>query len=258
MSPLAFLTRPERWLKAFQKYGGTISAAPNFAYELCVRKIADKDIRGTGFEQLARGAEWRGASESGNAGAICRALCKLRFSSRGATSGVRAGGGCAGGDCSAAESRAAHRPYRARDVYRARPRRAGAPGDATAIAFVSSGKPHSSARSAHRGCGRQGSERSDRRVSVVSRTFGDERLLSKRGSDRKLVSHWACGERWRICVGEFWRPRLPCGWRNLRHGTREGHHHQRREESLPARSRRAGGARGGNSQGLHRGVRAEG
>jgi 1-acyl-sn-glycerol-3-phosphate acyltransferase len=46
MSPLAFLTRPERWLKAFQKFGGTISAAPNFAYELCVRRIADKDIQG--------------------------------------------------------------------------------------------------------------------------------------------------------------------------------------------------------------------
>lgn len=46
MSPLAFLTRPEKWLKAFQNYGGTISAAPNFAYELCVRKIADKDIQG--------------------------------------------------------------------------------------------------------------------------------------------------------------------------------------------------------------------
>ncbi|HXJ06218.1 MAG TPA: AMP-binding protein [Candidatus Acidoferrum sp.] len=46
MSPLAFLTRPERWLKAFQKYGGTISAAPNFAFELCVRRIAEKDIQG--------------------------------------------------------------------------------------------------------------------------------------------------------------------------------------------------------------------
>jgi fatty-acyl-CoA synthase len=55
MSPLAFLTRPERWLKAFQKYGGTISAAPNFAYELCVRKIADKDIEGV---DLSR---WRAA-----------------------------------------------------------------------------------------------------------------------------------------------------------------------------------------------------
>ncbi len=46
MSPLAFLTRPERWLWAFHKHRGTISAAPNFAYELCVRKIADKDIEG--------------------------------------------------------------------------------------------------------------------------------------------------------------------------------------------------------------------
>src|SRR5262249_23408216 len=33
MSPLAFLTRPERWLQAFHKHRGTIAAAPNFAYE---------------------------------------------------------------------------------------------------------------------------------------------------------------------------------------------------------------------------------
>jgi 1-acyl-sn-glycerol-3-phosphate acyltransferase len=46
MSPMAFLTRPERWLWAFHKHHGTISAAPNFAYELCVRKIAEKDIEG--------------------------------------------------------------------------------------------------------------------------------------------------------------------------------------------------------------------
>ena len=55
MSPLAFLTRPERWLQAFQKHGGTISAAPNFAYELCVRKIADKDIGGVDL------SSWRAA-----------------------------------------------------------------------------------------------------------------------------------------------------------------------------------------------------
>jgi fatty-acyl-CoA synthase len=46
MSPIAFLTRPERWLWAFHKHRGTITAAPNFAYELCVRKVADKDIEG--------------------------------------------------------------------------------------------------------------------------------------------------------------------------------------------------------------------
>ncbi|MFQ5350764.1 MAG: AMP-binding protein, partial [Thermoanaerobaculia bacterium] len=46
MSPLAFLTRPSRWLKAVHKYGGTLSAAPNFAYELCLKKIDDSEIEG--------------------------------------------------------------------------------------------------------------------------------------------------------------------------------------------------------------------
>jgi fatty-acyl-CoA synthase len=46
MSPIAFLTRPERWLRAIHKHRATMSTAPNFAYELCVRKIADKDLEG--------------------------------------------------------------------------------------------------------------------------------------------------------------------------------------------------------------------
>jgi 1-acyl-sn-glycerol-3-phosphate acyltransferase len=46
MSPIAFLTRPERWLWAIHNHHATMSTAPNFAYELCVRKIADKDIEG--------------------------------------------------------------------------------------------------------------------------------------------------------------------------------------------------------------------
>jgi fatty-acyl-CoA synthase len=55
MSPLAFLTRPERWLQAFHKHRGTIAAAPNFAYELCVRKIDDQDIKGVDL------SSWRAA-----------------------------------------------------------------------------------------------------------------------------------------------------------------------------------------------------
>jgi len=46
LSPLAFLSRPERWLWAVHQHRGTVAAAPNFAYELCVRKIADHDIEG--------------------------------------------------------------------------------------------------------------------------------------------------------------------------------------------------------------------
>lgn len=39
MSPLAFVQQPARWLRAITRYRVTHSAAPNFAYELCVRKV---------------------------------------------------------------------------------------------------------------------------------------------------------------------------------------------------------------------------
>jgi fatty-acyl-CoA synthase len=46
MSPLAFLSRPSRWLRAVHTYGGTISPAPNFAFDLCARKIRDEELEG--------------------------------------------------------------------------------------------------------------------------------------------------------------------------------------------------------------------
>ena len=46
MSPLAFLSRPARWLRAMTEFGGTLSAAPNFAYQLCVDRITDAEIEG--------------------------------------------------------------------------------------------------------------------------------------------------------------------------------------------------------------------
>ncbi|PSJ47852.1 acyl-phosphate glycerol 3-phosphate acyltransferase [Zobellella endophytica] len=46
MSPLTFLARPERWLWAIHRYRGTLSAAPNFAYELCLKRIAPAALEG--------------------------------------------------------------------------------------------------------------------------------------------------------------------------------------------------------------------
>jgi len=46
MSPLNFLARPQRWLWAFHRFRGTISAAPNFAYELCLKRLKDSDLQG--------------------------------------------------------------------------------------------------------------------------------------------------------------------------------------------------------------------
>jgi 1-acyl-sn-glycerol-3-phosphate acyltransferase len=46
MSPLAFLGRPRRWLETISRYGGTLSAGPNFAYELCLNRIDDAALQG--------------------------------------------------------------------------------------------------------------------------------------------------------------------------------------------------------------------
>jgi 1-acyl-sn-glycerol-3-phosphate acyltransferase len=46
MSPLTFLARPARWLQAIHRHRGTLSPAPNFAYELCVAKVAEDEITG--------------------------------------------------------------------------------------------------------------------------------------------------------------------------------------------------------------------
>jgi 1-acyl-sn-glycerol-3-phosphate acyltransferase len=46
ISPLAFLARPIRWLQAIHRHRGTLSAAPNFGYELCLTRIADAQLEG--------------------------------------------------------------------------------------------------------------------------------------------------------------------------------------------------------------------
>jgi len=43
MSPASFLQRPLLWLQAISRYKGTTSGGPNFAYDLCVRKIREEE-----------------------------------------------------------------------------------------------------------------------------------------------------------------------------------------------------------------------
>jgi 1-acyl-sn-glycerol-3-phosphate acyltransferase len=46
LPPPAFLARPERWLWAIHQRRATLSPAPNFAYELCARRIPDEALEG--------------------------------------------------------------------------------------------------------------------------------------------------------------------------------------------------------------------
>ena len=43
LSPASFFTRPLRWLEAIERYGGTTSGAPNFAYDLCIEKTLPEE-----------------------------------------------------------------------------------------------------------------------------------------------------------------------------------------------------------------------
>ncbi len=60
MSPAAFVQRPRTWLEAITKYKGTHSGGPNFAYDLCVRRIPEEERGGldlSSWEVAFNGAE---------------------------------------------------------------------------------------------------------------------------------------------------------------------------------------------------------
>ncbi|WP_245562868.1 fatty acyl-AMP ligase [Nocardia araoensis] len=44
MAPTTFLKRPVRWLHAIDRYRGTFTAAPNFAYDLIARRVTDEQL----------------------------------------------------------------------------------------------------------------------------------------------------------------------------------------------------------------------
>ena len=60
MSPLDFLARPERWLQLIDRHRATATAAPNFAFELLLRRVPD-DVLDTldlsSWRLAANGAE---------------------------------------------------------------------------------------------------------------------------------------------------------------------------------------------------------
>ncbi|WP_238552135.1 AMP-binding protein [Herminiimonas sp. CN] len=80
MSPLAFLARPMLWLQMISRHRGTLSSAPNFAYELCVRHIdsaalAQLDL--SSWRLAFNGAEPVSAATLASF-AACFARCGLR------------------------------------------------------------------------------------------------------------------------------------------------------------------------------------
>ena len=60
LSPMAFLQRPARWMQLLAKHRGQISSAPNFGFEMAVRRTSDDDMAGLDLghvRAIATGAE---------------------------------------------------------------------------------------------------------------------------------------------------------------------------------------------------------
>lgn len=60
MPPVVFLQRPIRWLQAITRFRGTHSAAPNFAYDHCAKRVKEEDIPSldlSGWRVAVNGAE---------------------------------------------------------------------------------------------------------------------------------------------------------------------------------------------------------
>src|SRR5882757_10720629 len=46
MAPTAFIRRPAQWLRMIDVFGIGFSFAPNFAFDLCTRKVREQDLVG--------------------------------------------------------------------------------------------------------------------------------------------------------------------------------------------------------------------
>ena len=141
LSPLDFLSRPVRWLRAMHESGGTLCPAPNFSYELCARKIPASALEGLDL------SAWRIAINAGEA--VLPATLE-RFAERFKPYGFRAESfvpcyGLAESSVALAFPPINRKPVIdriRRDLFEAEGKAVpAAPEDSSALRFVANGKP---------------------------------------------------------------------------------------------------------------------
>ena len=82
MSPTSFLKRPYRWLEMVSDYQVSLCGGPNFAYDLCTRRVTDEQLAGLDL------SSWRSAL---NGSEPIRAQTLADFADRFAAAGFRRG-----------------------------------------------------------------------------------------------------------------------------------------------------------------------
>ena len=80
LSPLEFLLRPAAWMQAVSEAKATLTVAPNFAYGLVARKVADADLRGLDLSSLRAAINGAEPVDPATAEAFCERLAPMGFS----------------------------------------------------------------------------------------------------------------------------------------------------------------------------------
>lgn len=141
MSPMLFLARPQRWLKTMSREKGTVTAAPNFAYDLCANRLPEGDLETLDL------SSWRLAFNGAEA---VHADTLERFSERFAKRGFRRecmtpvyglAENCLGVSFPPPGRGPRFDRVRRDDLLRNRRAVPAEPGDPTALTFVGCGRP---------------------------------------------------------------------------------------------------------------------
>jgi len=108
MAPATFLRQPQRWLAAISAYRATCAGAPDFAWDLCVRRSSAADKAGLDLSclQVAYNGAERGTRRY-RAPAVCR-VWRLRSAARRDPPMLRLGRAHAAGHRRSARRAAAH------------------------------------------------------------------------------------------------------------------------------------------------------
>ena len=230
LPPTAFLARPERWLWAIHQRRATLSAAPNFAYELCARRIPDAALEGldlsswrvalNGAEPVSRGTIERFARRFSPCGFRPEAMMPVYGLAE-----------CSVGSRRAPVGRGPKVDRVAREPFQREGRaEAAAAGDADRPRVRLGGARAAGARGPHRGRRRRGRRRARGGPARLPRALDDERLLPPaRGHRRDHASRRLARQR---------GPRLPRGRRDPRLRPAEGPHHQGRPQPRARRRSR--------------------
>ena len=245
MSPLAFLARPSRWLRAIHRHRGTLSAAPNFAYELCVNKIPDEEIAGLDL------SSWRMAL---NGAEPVSPEALRRFTERFAPHGFRPGAfspvyGLAENSLAVAFPPLG-RPPRDR---RRRARRLPALGRGGPCPDGSRGRSAGPSASSPAACRCRATRSASSTTPAARWRSGRRGGWSSRGRP-PTSGYFRNPEATAKLVHGDWRDSGDRAYlarrRGLHHRPGEGHHHPRRPQPLPAGAGGGGGRGAGRAQGV--------